>query len=176
MGQSTDAILCYGIQLDEDEEFPWQTKNDYPHFEDWWFDTVCGYKAPYEVEYTEDIDSAGRCLPGRYTRRKENGDIETKEEEEARWQHERDFKEAHPCPVELVVHCSGEFQMYIIALAGTVTTAHRGYPVEIGPLWSCDRDRQYVETAMRHILTFCKKHNIALSNEDAQWWLCSMWG
>lgn len=35
MGTSTDAIVCFGVRLGEDEILPWQ---DYDEIDDWWAD------------------------------------------------------------------------------------------------------------------------------------------
>ncbi len=100
MGTSTDAILCYGINLDEDkyDELPWNEKTEdwedvYEDIDDWW-EQVNG--CDYGVIGDYDL---------LYEWRKEN-----------------------PMPFELVWHCSYDYTMYILAVPDTVITANRGYP------------------------------------------------
>lgn len=104
MGQSTDAILCYGFQFDDDEgsmpEFlraPDDSKEDDKDFEQFLLEKY----APELLEYTYQdykkrraaIDSVG---------------------------------------VTLVRHCSCDYPMHILAATASVHNASRGRPVDLG--------------------------------------------
>lgn len=152
MGQSTNAILCFGISLEEGYEPVWCDTEYDSDIDDWWC-TVNGYKRPFEL-----YDNQGNYI---YV----NGIKPSEERIQEYFHHKRIWQKDHPLPIREVVHCSGDYPMYIIAVPGTVVVAHRGYPVEI--------DNHAVDSeAFINFLSFCYKYNIY---GDVKWWLCSMW-
>lgn len=80
------------------------------------------------------------------------------------------FKDAHPLPVDVVLHCSYDYPMYIIAVTGTEHSARRGYPKAIDPAALVVTGEQI--EAMKK---FCGEHGIEIPGEP-QWYLSSMWG
>lgn len=100
MGQSTDAILAFGVDLGESGSFPWDDSGD--DFETWWA-AQNGVSEP-EEEYSES----------------------TKGLHQEYWERKRKLEKQ--CPVELITHCHSDSPMYVLALRGTKTEANRGYP------------------------------------------------
>ena len=52
MGTSTDAIICYGIAVDEEAELPWATAPD-GDIDEWWRKEIHGYTPTFEL-FTPD--------------------------------------------------------------------------------------------------------------------------
>ena len=103
MGVSTDGILCFGIQLGDEDDVP-------------------GWLDGHEDGPLEKIDDIILKLGGHRVERREN-------ESYSDWS--KKANAARECVgVELVHHCSGDYSMYILAAKGTVTSAARGYPEE----------------------------------------------
>lgn len=101
MGVSTDGILVFGIDLDEELPEQWQ------EYEDFDFNEMVAEDAdvwPWRKDMTED-------------------------EKTEYWSTFN--KAVNACPVELVTHCSYEYPMYILAVRGFAYNAKRGYPQEI---------------------------------------------
>lgn len=78
------------------------------------------------------------------------------------------FDAAHPCPVETVNYCSGDYPMYGLAVKGTVTTAYRGTPKRIEGLGISEAETQPFKD-------FLAKYELKPEGE-AGWWLSSYWG
>jgi hypothetical protein len=117
MTQSTDAILCYGISMDED------------------FD--------YESKFPEHCD--------------EDGDFD-------KYALIDMLEEKFGCTLE--IHCSCDYAMYILTIKDSVMRAYRGEPevvtsLEVTPEWA----KQLQEA----------KIYMGLENEEANWWLASLW-
>lgn len=129
MGQSTDAILCFGVPLDNEEEPP-------PFME--------GYDELDELLMKE----------GGHPRWGEPGHSFDAQREWLKGQ-----------PVEMVLHCSGDYPMYILAVRGTVTTASRGYPEEVQ---TTDPDH----TLVNRFMSWLSDHNV---EGEPKWLICSMW-
>ena len=156
MGVSTDGIICYGIALEDGCKLPWQDEKWDGDEEEWWMYEVCGYKNPFEL-----FDEYGEWVPG----------MEREEEKHRQYYDQRrEFKKAHPLPIEVVRHCSGEYMMYIIAAPGTVRKAARGYPEEINVDMFRPDSRGF-----NLVIDFCDEYGIDRNNEEPRWWLCSMW-
>jgi len=135
MGIASDGQICYGIAFDEEYPFPWLDDWDEP--EEWWIYGVCKYKAPFEL-YTK---------LGEYI----DGIKPTEEKRREYYKHYRDFSDKHPMPVEVVMHCTYEYPMFIIAAIGTLQTNSRG-DVEALSI----PDISYAQD--NAIIDFCKKY------------------
>lgn len=107
MGQSTDAILCYGFhlseELGEDEETRREIEN-FMHEGDEFITLQYGLKEPSGSGKAEEW----RCYYG-----KKSGVLEKS-------------------GVDLVEHCCDEEPMYVLAARGSVQKAARGYPIDLG--------------------------------------------
>ena len=153
MGVSTDAILCYGISFEEEYEFPWDDCGDSEYdSESWWLEQ-CGYKPPFEL-FTKE----GDYLPGPHP---------PDEKITAYFSHRREFLQANPLPVEVVMHCHGDYAMWILAVPGTVTKASRGYPEQIQPPLAVSVD------GIIALEDFCEQWK--LDGDGPAWWLASLW-
>jgi hypothetical protein len=142
MTTSTDGQICFGVLFEEGYEFPWDEDPWNGNSEAWWRD-VNGYKPPFEM-YNADGDYLGGVRP-------------SQEKIDAYYAHRREWNKAHaPLPVEEVNVCSGDYPIYILAVPGTVKTAGRGYPVEIG----------VTDLAVK----------IDAADAFATWYLSSFWG
>lgn len=156
MGVSTDGIICYGIALEEGIELPWDNDEWDNDEEEWWMYEVCGYQNPFEL-----FDKRGNWIPG----------MENDEEKHRQYYDQRrEFREAHPIPIKVVRHCSGEYTMYIIAVPRTVLVASRGYPESFDPEEMYITDEEHFS-----VINFCDGHSIDRGEELPRWWLCSMW-
>lgn len=149
MGTSTNAILCFGLAVDEDDPPEWL--DDPP---EWWRHGG-GYRPAPEI-YT----AAGEWLGGKRP---------PQDQINAYFAHRSAWDAAHPMPVEVVIHCTGDEPMYIIAVPGTVTEARRGSPREIDP------NKLAVSPAEVAVLrAFVAEHGVTTDGEP-RWWLCSLW-
>lgn len=137
MGQSTDAILCWGIHIDE-YGVPWEDKAE-----------ELGQDDPYSDEAIACVIADQKLSRG--------GVVKT-------------LKDHH---IELVTHCHHEGPMYILALEGTVKTAHRGYPQTI----NFEALSQIFDAKM--LLKFQEavvKLGLGIDdNTKGRWILCSYW-
>lgn len=155
MGVSTDAILCYGFSFEDGYEFPWDDRGDSEwDLEEWWLVKVHGYKPPFRL-FTED----GNYIDGR----KPPDDRITEY-----FAHRRAFKAQRPVPVELVMHCHGNYAMWILATPSSVVRARRGYPEIIKP-----SELRVVLPEADALVNFCRKWE--LEGDGPDWWLCSLW-
>lgn len=117
MGTSTDAILVYGIPLEEGA-----------------------------IRYDENAKSGPSYMY--YTGGVEDG-------------------------VEIVMHCSAEYPMHIVAIPGTAISAYRGSPTPV----AVDSLLPGTEADNELLLAFLKKHKLKKSKgAKPGWWLCSYWG
>lgn len=103
MGTSTNAIIAFGIQLEEGFEFPWDDENDENDCVDWWRE-LNNYNNPYDWKIDKDY-----------------------------WKYQNEWDKENPIPFEIENYCSQECPMYILAVKGTVKTAERGYPNDFNP-------------------------------------------
>jgi hypothetical protein len=153
MGQSTDAKLVFGIQLDEDTELPWRTELD-DDIDEWWT-KVTGFVASF-LPYDENGSYAAGVTP-------KDPRITAYHEELKAW------LDAHPLPIELCDHCSGDFPMFVVSVPGAVLTAHRGYPVKVDALPAAPNSPE-------RILEFIRQYiDPEFPNTEPAWWLRSMW-
>lgn len=153
MSTLTNGQICYGVLFEEDFDFPWGEEDP----EDWWRDTIQGYKRPFEI-YTEDGDYIGGVRPDQ-SRLDEY------------FNHRRDFEKTHPFPVELVNCCSADYPRYIIAARSTVKVARRGYPEQ----FSADEISVTIEDA-NALVDFIRKYIQPNGEIKAGWYLSSYWG
>ena len=154
MSTSTDAILFFGVLLDEDQELPWEDSDD--EFGGWFIRNETAWKPAKEC-----YDENGEHLPG-----------VTEEDVTQYWAEFRDYEPKH---FEIVYHCSYEYPMFGLALKDCTLRAYRGYPkvVNFGEIISAEKalalpdDRQVLDD-------FIKKHGLKVS--EYGWYLVSMWG
>lgn len=132
MGVSTDGILAFGVDFDED--------------------------APdiFKVDGEVDFESAITKMAG-YPSFEEDPDNYFDNQKKA----------LSLVPVELVMYCSYDCPMYILAVKGESYTAYRGGVVEIDQ-FEVDEDK--IISARR----WCIEHGIAW--ENPRWLLNSLWG
>ena len=154
MSVSTDVILCYGFSFDEDYEFPWEDSGDSEwDIESWWLESVHGYKPPFRL-FTDDGDYIdGRKPPS--------------ERVSEYFAHRRAFAKEHPLPIRLIMHCHGDYPMWILAAPSSVTVARRGYPEEIHVLLPVSGEE------LNALEDFCERWE--LGGDGPGWWLVSLW-
>lgn len=133
MGQSTDGILVFGIQLPE-EEGPVFLEEFDGQFDDF-VDSLNGLPQWGERGYDGKNTMAFR----------------------------------NNYPIDLVLHCSYDYPMYILSVRGTGKSASRGYPKIINPA-----ELTVTPEKISALKNFCEKYNIEW--QEPQWYLCSMWG
>jgi len=154
MSITTNAIVAFGISLYMDQEIPWEAGADTAgtavNVEDWWL-KVNGYEPPFKV-----VDERGNGLDGvQVPQRKKD----------AYWKHYWAALKANPLPVKIVLHCTRDCPMYIVAVPGTVTEAYRHYPRAITLLRPDPK-------AIRRVTDFCER--FGLKGEGPDWWLASL--
>lgn len=155
MSTSTDGIICCGILLGEDVEFPWEEEYDGDE-EEWWYHEICLYEKPFEI-----YDAAWKELPGI-----------TPERKQEYWDHWFAFKEAHPLPITLVNYCHIDAPMYILAVPASTKRCSRGYPQEFEPT-----ELVVTEQEKNFLLNFCRKYlKEEIQITKIKWYLCSYWG
>ena len=156
MTTSTNGQICYGIALDEDTEFPWDSDEYEGDIDDWWVSGVLGYQPPFKM-----YNSAGNFI---------NGVEPPKEKVKAYYQDRRDFKARNPkLPIELVNCCSGDYPMWILAVPSSCRSAGRGYPEAFHP-----SELSVSDDEVAALEEFCDNYDI--ERDAPNWWLSSYWG
>lgn len=156
MGVSTNAILCYGVPLDEDQSYSLPWTQEYDDIEEWWREkTGWSLSTRWDEEKGQLVYPEGLTAKGYYDLRNKH---------DAR----------NPCPAEVVYHCSGSFPMYIIAVPGSVKVAWRGDVEEIDPGWINNFASDHHAREVIKFDDFIKNYNI--SQERPRWCLVSYWG
>lgn len=82
------------------------------------------------------------------------------------WDKRSKFRESHVA--DLVLYCSGEYPMYILAVNGTETTVRRGDVEEIDPA-----KMTVSPEVIQKFKDFCGEYGVEW--EEPRWLLCSMW-
>lgn len=117
MGVSTDASICYGIDLGDD-----------------WYDclteSIQNELDEKDLDLSEWVEAKWVEMQGVVAPSEEYSD-QTAEAYSTYWAKKREVLAT--CPVEVISHCHYEDPMYIVALRGTEQRASRGYPVEFNP-------------------------------------------
>lgn len=147
---STDAIICYGIQIGEEGNMPeifCKGENDYRSYDDILIDA---FEAPPKEQYqTPDIDK----------------------EQFKKWSKAHDARTnfQKELGLELVRHCHSDETMYCLAISKSVQVASRGYPKEITARTS-DIQHDWNEKLAKAIKV------LKLEDATPRWWLQSYWG
>lgn len=151
MGVSTDAILAFGVALEE-EVWPYDAEDDDAEGFPLEFEEYLARRAGLPDPYTElNYDPKD---PAWIQRRDASFEARKKLVEDA--------------PIEIVTHQHHEYPCYIIAIKGTVTTARRGYP---------ERPAMITPSAemWEKARAFCEENEIKCPG-DPDWLLASWWG
>lgn len=163
MGVTTNGIICFGISYPEDYEFVWD-KKPYDEIDDWWLREIQGYKNPFEI-YNEK----GGWL---------NGVTASESRKDEYYNVKREFeKTMEPLPVELVIHCSFDYAMYMVSVKGSVIEAYRGSPKVFNP-----KTMEIPTNDVLNLIEFCDKYCKPIGEYDEpvklepHWYLCSLWG
>lgn len=154
MGVSTDAILCWGIKLTEDEgPLPWADKAE-------------------ELGYDVDEDSDGflaYALCGIEKPKEEWVDGGENQNYRDYWDAKREALKNYG--VEVVTHCSYDYPMYLLAISPSKVRANRGYPQTI---LRSDMDRPEADNWQEKLRDACEK--LGIEPAAGEWILCSLWG
>jgi len=152
MGQSTDAILCWGIVLTEDEgsEIPWEDAAE-----------LAGYDDPVDDEYL------AFALCGIAKPTSDYGD--NKDEHKEYWTKKREALAAYG--VEVLTHCSYEYPLYMLIVSASEVRASRGYPKDI---LKTDLDAPEANNWQELLNEACEK--LGMEPQAGGWRLCSLWG
>lgn len=78
-----------------------------------------------------------------------------------------EFRDNHIA--DLVMYCSYEYPMYILAINGTKTEVSRGYTEEIDP-----SDLRIPQEKIDAFKAFCEENGVEW--QEPKWLLASMWG
>ncbi len=158
MSFSTDGHICFGIRFEEGHEFPWDDERYNCDIEEWWR-SVRGFKPTKEL-FTENGEFIGGVEPP---------DSETN----AYFDEMRAWHNAHPLPIELVNYCSGECEMFILAVPSSCKTAARGEPEMFEPC-----ELTVTPEEIKALLDFCAEFGIKPDEDDEEndgqphWFLC----
>lgn len=149
MGQSTNAILFYGVCWDEEMSLTTLRGVDTDE-ED----------ADDEHDWQAAYATAKGCPPpqGEYDSRKYQAYLDAR----------GPILDASPC--EVGTHCSYECAMPYVFIKKSEQTAHRGYPKEVGTALPVGDDWD------DQLRSFCKTMGIDIEGKRIGWWLVSLWG
>ena len=139
MGSDATAILFYGICLDECLELPWETDDDTD--DSAYYASKMGINEP-GVEYSE----------------------ETKGEFVKYWEKREEVNKKSKC--EVILHCSGDEAMYVMALSDSTQKADWGEPLELQKLESQPEWDGLLKD-------YCEKMDIEYI--DPKWFLVARW-
>jgi hypothetical protein len=157
MSVSTDGQICFGVILDEEEEYPWQIKEYDDDIDDWWIFDVLGFSHSFEMFTPQGEWIGGKEWP--------------EEKRDQHYQEKRDFEQANPkLPVVLVNYCSGDYPMWILAIPETCNSARRGYPEKFNP-----SDLIVTDEQKQKLIEFCQKYGVKYQG-NPEWYLSSYWG
>ena len=148
MGQSTNAILCYGFSLTEDdsEQLPWLLDESGDQMD---FSDFLAKKADLNMPPVPWVQDGNNDPWYDY------------------WRMKREIEDK--VGVTLVMHCSDEYPMYILAIKDSVHVAIRGTPELLGQSIPLAR----VQGWEKLLSDFCGDAGIPFV--QPQWMLCSMW-
>lgn len=143
MGQSTDAQICLGFSVgDEGDEL----SDVFPNL---------ALEGDDESDFEEAIALAGGMEP--WT---------SAEDGRAPDYYERKRAIIDACPVELIMHCSGDYPMWILSLRGSFVRACRGQVVDI------DLPRME-ESDVAKFKEWCASNGVEW--KEPKWLLTSLW-
>ena len=156
---SSNGIIAYGIMFDEDniENLPWIGEDGDGDIDDWWVDVVHKWKPPFVLfdesgNYTNDVKPPQEWISEYFDKR-------------------REFVKSLPkLPIKMVIHCSFDYSMWIMAIPETVMSVSRGYPQKI-PDGFVHHDPQWDKT----LVEFCEQYKIEIPDQPS-WWLTSLYG
>ena len=159
MGQSTNGIICYGVDLGE--ELPWVANSEtWGKLEEHGFD-----------EGDNDDEIMAHLLGGLpiFKSEHESGSDAWGEELSEYWEKRDHILEESG--IKLVRHCSGDYPMYILAATGTVMSASRGDPKAFNPAkMAADLEMTRGDQKLRAALA-----KLEVKDQEPSWLLCSMW-
>ena len=166
MGTTTNAILCYGFRLkdengeEEDIRLDWLCKSG---DRDGCDDDEC--EMDFDDFLAKLIGLASPEPEDQFNEERYKNDSVYKKMWTDYFARRRGLSEE--LGISLVTHCSGEYSRYILAATPSVHEASRDDPVELGQ--SVTAESEWRETIFR----FCEKAGIKF--EEPQWILCSYW-
>lgn len=153
MSISSDGQICYGVAFEEDYEFPWGEED----IEDWWIEKL-RFQHSFEL-----FDESGEYLPEFHPRPPE-------EKINQYFGERREFLKQNPLPVKLVLHCSYDYPMYILAVSSSFLHTVRGYPEKFDP-----QNLTISEEEKKNLLDFCERYNLQYT-DGPSWFLSSLFG
>lgn len=153
MGTSTDGIFCYGFEIHDDDGNVVEGDPEWLEAAGGNFDNLLATLAGLES-------------PKQFDKNKFDSDPEYAKTWSDYWEKKRSLTKEFG--VELVQHCSGDYPMYILAAAGSRTTASRGSALSFGQSVSAKPEWR------EKLLAFCEKTGIKF--EEPEFLLCSYWG
>lgn len=156
MGSDPSATLCFGYAFfGEEETFPWSDGDVEYDIDDWWME-VNGYVNPFPCPY----DTYGMLLPN----------IQ-KEDEEAYWNHRREWRNANPVPVHVVTCYSSDYPCgYVLTTREVEFRSPDGGPDKLD---EAIFSRAY--EASQVLKDFCEKYGVETDGDPA-WYLTSFYG
>lgn len=145
MGQSTDAILMFGVNLGEGEDMEWPA-------------------ALIDGEEDSNWPDLDRFISDKLGLIEPAGEDYRTPEWTAHFTAQRAAIEAYG--IDLVPHCSNDYPMWVIAVRRTVQRASRGYPATpvMGPV---------TDDEIAALKAFCDETGLTWS--EPSWVLCSNW-
>jgi hypothetical protein len=152
MGQSTNAILCYGFSVGEEDDPPsWMEVEEEDEFD---FDNLV------LKHFGGDLSE-----PREFDEDKYNKDPEIRKAWAEYWAAKKSVVDG--VGVTLVRHCSCDYPLYILAVKVSQKTASRGFPIVF------EGDIIHEEEWKNTLETFCLKTGIPM--QAPSWILCSDW-
>lgn len=154
MGTDATAALCFGIDLGETPDMPWDDdKFDYDP-ETWWED-INDYKEHFKL-----YDENGNRLPG-------TTDAKIREY----FDHRRKWHEQNPLPFNIVHHGADACASVILTVPGTTVNANWDGPTQV----DVEKIRSTSE-ALQTFMNAVRKYNLVPGGSEPQWLMSCYYG
>ncbi len=157
MGSDARVHICYGVILDDDAEYPWDSEEFNGDLEEWWITKVKGFKHSFEI-YENDEYINGQ---------KPKQSIIDKYHDE-----KNDFIKSNPLPFELYDCGSTSYGDCIKVLGLKEPSFYSDWEepseIDFSKLVVSEKDKL-------SIISFCEEYEI-LYEKEPTWYACCTYG
>jgi hypothetical protein len=155
MSRTLKTYVCFGVLLENTEQLPWNHAKYEYYINDWWIDSVCGFKPS-----TELFDS-NREYINKYS---------TYEQVQTYIEERKKFIREHLLPVELITYGYSEDELgMILSHKDLIYQTWYDTPIKLNNTMF---DFKTIPPQSVSITKFCEDHNIKYKEEPA-WYTVS---